>query len=96
MAMFARLLHASCYYYCFFQENQRSCLKALTESMGRLEEREDVDRGHLNSVETQILNLTGRALENNVTEVFRKDKVQDSRLAALEEKLEELLEVSKL
>lgn len=61
------------------------------ESVSHLEERLNTDHGHLSSLQAQILNVTKWNSSNNSV---KQEQIQDSRLAALEEKLEEHLEVS--
>lgn len=62
--------------------------------MSRLEQRQDTDHGHLSSLQAQILNLTRwKDWKNDRGASERQEEIQDSRLTALEEKLEEHLEV---
>ncbi|KAK6628694.1 hypothetical protein RUM43_002509 [Polyplax serrata] len=75
------------------RENQRSSIKTILDNMSRLEQRQDTDHGHLSSLQAQILNLTRwKDWKNDRGASERQEEIQDSRLTALEEKLEEHLE----
>ncbi|KAL0279835.1 UNVERIFIED_CONTAM: hypothetical protein PYX00_001312 [Menopon gallinae] len=74
------------------QTSHRSTLKSLESTVSGMGERVDIDHGHITSLQAQFLNATLRNWCRNETVEIRRENVQDSRIAALEERLETHIE----